>query len=392
MSVEPLDCPAALSHHWLVRRRGGEKVLDALASLVPAAPVYTLVHDPRGFRSGPAMPGPTAPDAAATILGGRRRRVITSWLQALPAVQRYYPQLLPLLPSAARALHVAPARLVICSDAAIAKAMTVDASSHLVCYCHSPMRYVWEGAISGQYAATLPAPLRPLWPRVCAAIRRADAAAARRVDRFIANSRTVADRIRRCYGRDATVIYPPVDVPEAPPPRQAREEYYLAVGHHVAYKRLDLAVEACERLGRRLVVIGTGPDVARLSREHRPEIEFHGFQTDAEVIRHYQKARALLFPGEEDFGIVPVEALAHGCPVVAYGRGGAGETVVPGVSGVLFEEQSVDALAAAMLDAEAADFDATVLHAQARRFALSRFLREARDFLRGSIESPRETR
>lgn len=372
MSIEPLPCPAALSHHWLVRRRGGEKVLDAIAMLVPDAPVYTLVHDPAGMGD---------PDRHVSLLGGRRHRVITSWLQRLPGVARYYPQLLPLLPAAARAMHIGPAKLVICSDAAIAKAMTVDDASRLVCYCHSPMRYVWEPAISEQYAATLPRLLRPLWPAVCARVRRADARAARRVDRFVANSRTVAERIKRCYGREADVVYPPVDVPEAPPPPGVREDYYLAVGHHVAYKRLDLAVEACVRLGRRLVVIGGGPEAARL-RETRPAgVEFLGFQPDAEVVRRYRAARGLLFPGEEDFGIVPVEAIAHGCPVIAYGRGGATETVVDGVTGVRFAEQSVESVVEAIGRAESTVLEPEVLHGHARRFNVGRFHSEIRTIL-----------
>lgn len=408
MLIEPLPCPAALSHHWLVRRRGGEKVLDAIATLVPDAPVYTLVHDPAGFPAdvdrSPTVETmedrpptglftdealfakktgrrPVPHPESSIVLGGRRHRVITSWLQALPGVTRYYPQLLPLLPAAARAMHIGAARLVICSDAAIAKSMTVDESSRLVCYCHSPMRYVWEEAISEQYAATLPGVLRPMWPAVCAFVRRADARAARRVDRFVANSRTVAERIRRCYGREADVVYPPVDVPEEPPPPGPREDYYLAVGHHVAYKRLDLAVEACVRLGRRLVVIGGGREAARL-RDTRPAgVEFLGFQPDAEVVRRYRAARGLLFPGEEDFGIVPVEAMAHGCPVIAYGRGGATETVADGVTGALFAEQAVESVVEAIGRAESTMFDPRVLHAHALRFNMERFLSEIRFIL-----------
>ena len=222
--------------------------------------------------------------------------------------------------------------------------MPPDERSKLVCYCHSPMRYVWEDEISREYCATLPAPLRPLWRPLVARLQQADHRAAQRVDQFVANSRHVAARIQRHYGRDALVVHPPVDLPPAPV-TQPREDFYLCVGHHVPYKRLDLAVEACRQLGRRLVVIGSGPDVARLRPRSGERVTWLGWQTTEAIYDHYRRARALLFPGEEDFGIVPVEAMAHGCPVIAFGVGGATETVVPGETGLLFDEQTADCAA-----------------------------------------------
>ena len=328
--VTPLGCSAVLTHHWLVRRRGGERVLEALYELVPGSPVYTLVHDPAGFVSGEA--GRAYPWECAS------RDVYTSFLQHLPGARRHYPKLLPLLAPAARRMKLPPVDLVLGSDAALAKAMTPDRSSKLVCYCHSPARYVWD--LVETYGETLPRVLRPFWPALARRIRAADRRAAQRVDQFVANSHHVAQRIARHYGRKSVVVHPPVDLPPEPW-REAREDFYLCVGQHVHYKRLDLAIEACQALKRKLLVIGEGPDVRRYQSLNDPLISFLGWQSGDEINRYYRRARALLFPGEEDFGIVPVEAIAHGCPVIAYGVGGATETVVDGLSGVWFEEQTV---------------------------------------------------
>jgi len=364
---------SVLTHHWLIRRRGGEKVLAALRELLPAAPLYTLLCDPDGFSA--AEWRELLPRGA----GDPRTAVHTSWLQRIPGARRRYPNLLPLMPAAARSMKLPAAKLVVCSDAAIAKAMRVDPRSRLVCYCHSPMRYVWD--LRDEYRRTLPAPLRPLWNPLTDSLRRADRRAAQRVDQFVANSQCVVERIRRAYGRDSVVVHPPVDLPPAPPPAGSREDFFLCVGHHVPYKRLDLAVDACRRLKRRLVVIGDGPDVARLRGGADERIAFLGYQPDAVVYEHYRRAAGLIFAGEEDFGIVPVEAIAQGCPVIAYAAGGARETVRDGVSGVWFEAQTVDALCAAIERCESVRFDAGTMRADAERFSRARFLAEMRGVL-----------
>ncbi|MCG3128207.1 MAG: D-inositol-3-phosphate glycosyltransferase [Phycisphaerae bacterium] len=346
---------AVLTHHWLVRRRGGEKVLEALRGFAPHAPLYTLVHDRRA-------------DA------GDWPDVRTSALQRLPGAARHYPKLLPLMPWAARRMHLPPVELVLCSDAALAKAMTAHADSFLVCYCHSPMRYVWD--LSDVYEQTLPRWLRPAWRSMIPWLRRVDAQAAQRVDVFVANSQHVAERIRRCYGRSSVVVHPPVELPTAPASDSRRERFLLCVGYHVGYKRLDIAVDACERLGRELVVIGDGPDVARFRAKHLRYVHFLGWTPDDVIIDHYQRAAALLFAGEEDFGIVPVEAMAHGCPVVAYAVGGARETVIPGKTGVWFEQQSVECMMDAINRCERLRFDAAAMHAHASSFGIVRFRRE----------------
>jgi glycosyltransferase involved in cell wall biosynthesis len=381
-SVAPLACSAVLTHHWLVRYRGGEKVLAALSELLPDAPVYTLVHDAAGLGR---------PDADATPSPPRwltdSTRVRTSWLQHLPGARRHYPKLLPLMPLAARSVRLPAADLVVCSDAAIAKAMTPNPRSRVVCYCHSPMRYVWEPQIAREYRQTLPPPLRPLWGPLAAYLRRADRRAAAHVHTFVANSQHVAERIRRHYARDAAIVHPPIDLPVAPGPAR-REPFYLCVGHHVAYKRLDLAVAACRQLGRRLVVIGEGPDVERLRPTAGGDVTFLGWQPDAVMYDHYRRARALLFPGEEDFGIVPVEAMAHGCPVISYARGGATETVTDGRTGVFFAEQSPAALADAIRRLETLTFDPAALHADMQRFSRRRFLEQMRAVLADALAAP----
>lgn len=357
----------ALTHHWLVRRRGGERVLEALAELAPGAPIYTLIHDPAYH---PRVPMPVA--------------IHTSWLQRLPAAKQRYPWLLPLMPRAARSVRLPEVDLVICSDAAFAKAMTPHPRSVVVCYCHSPPRYVWD--LVEEYRASLPSILRPFWRGLARRLREADRRAAERVSVFVANSRTVQARIRRSYGRESVVVYPPVDIPDALAPAP-RDDYYLCVGHHVPYKRLDLAVAAVERLKRRLVVIGEGPDVARLRRDSSQRVRFLGWQSDEVIREHYVRCAALLFPGEEDFGIVPVEAMAHGAPVIALGRGGATETVIDGRSGVLFATPTVEALCAAVLRAEKLCFVPSELRAVATRFDKARFLTEMRLVLADATKS-----
>lgn len=379
---EPLECSAALSHHWLVRRRGGEKVLEALAALLPGAPIYTLVcAESYDFDGGD---GP--PDVQGTLRG---RDVRTSPLAWLPGVAGYYPRLLPLMPLAARAVKLPAVDLVVCSDASVAKAMRARRRTRVVCYCHSPVRYAWQGRVYREYRKTLPRWARPLWGLLTAYIRQADRRAARRVDLFVANSAHVAARIKRCYGREAVVVHPPVELPPAPTVGP-REDFLLCVGHHVPYKRLDIAVEAARGLRRRLIVIGTGPDIDRLRLREERHVTCMGWQSDEVVRDHFSRAAALLFPGEEDFGIVPVEAMAHGCPVVAYGRGGACETVVDGVTGMLFPRQTGQSLIDGLRRAEGITWDPVAMFQHAQRFSYPRFLKEMREVLGGVLRGEAE--
>lgn len=367
-AAAPLHCSAVLTHHWLVRRRGGEAVLSALCELLPDAPIHTLVHDPAGVGDG--WP-----------------QVHTSFLQNIPGARRHYPKLLPLMPLAARRMRLPKVDLVVCSDAALAKAMTPHADSKVVCYCHSPMRYAWEPAIAADYARALPPGLRLAFRVTAARVRKADRRAAPRVDQFVANSKHVAERIRRCYERDSVVVHPPVDLPPEPA-TTPRESFYLCLGQHVPYKRLDLAVDACRKLGRRLVVIGDGPGLRHIDPQRDLHVQTLGWQSRDVIEDHLRRAAALIFPGEEDFGIVPVEAMAQGCPVIAYAVGGATETVIPDRTGVWFEEQTVDSLADALRRVERMTFDARAMHAHTQQFSRERFLREMRDVLNSVLHAP----
>lgn len=351
-----------LVHDWLTGMRGGEKCLEVLCRRWPHAPLYTLLHC-RGR-------------VASSI---ERLPIHTSWLQALPGVHRYYRYLLPLLPAAA-AWRLPACDLVVSLSHCVAKGARAPASVPHVCYCLTPMRYAWDlrdayFSLSGWKGRLL--------ERLLRALREWDQRTAERVTHFVAISQTVRERIARCYGRPSTIIYPPVDTDYYCPAPTWRQDYYLAVSAFAPYKRLDLAIAACQRLRRRLVIIGTGPDARRLRALAGPTVRFLGWQPD-EVIRHHlRQCRALLFPGEEDFGIVPVEAQACGTPVIAYGRGGATETVVPPgtgaeATGLWFEEQTPECLSEALERFERCgdDLDPTAARQQAQRFSRERFARE----------------
>jgi glycosyltransferase involved in cell wall biosynthesis len=348
---------AALAHHWAVGMRGGEKVLEALGGMFPEAPIYTLVAKPENLSESL-----------------RRHRFITSPLQRLPGGARHYKKLLPLFPWAIRRLRVADGtRVVISSDASMIKGLTVPEGAVHICYCHSPPRYLWDmsdiylkntaglGAIGG-------AVFRSVIPRA----RSFDRAAAGRVTHFIANSAFVQKRIRDFYGRDAEVIHPPVDV-DAFDAGRARADFYLLVSELVPYKRVDLAVEAFRKTGRRLVVIGDGSEMAALRASAPANVEFLGRQPFPVLREHFETCRAFLYPQIEDFGITAVEAQAAGSPVIAYRAGGALETVIEGETGIFFGEQSAASLAEAVMACEGGTFDSGRCRANAERFRAASF-------------------
>ena len=318
----------ALLHYWLTNMRGGEKVLAALGELFPDADVFT-----HAFGRGMSEEG-----------RGKRWRnhdVYESFIASLPLGRRHPQTYLPLMPLATRALKLKGYDLIVSSESGPIKGIRKPKGARHVCYCHTPMRYLWdlhdeyyrEAGIGGKLAMKLFTPY----------LRKEDLRSADSVDAFVANSHFVAERIRRIYGRDSVVVHPPVNVDffsapiEQPSNRTIKQfPYYLFVGANVKYKRLDLAEAACRRMGRKLVVAkGVG---------------------DEELRALYAGAKALIFPGIEDFGIVPVEAQAAGTPVIAFGKGGALETVVDGVTGIFFKEQSVESLCHAIEEFEGRDF------------------------------------
>jgi glycosyltransferase involved in cell wall biosynthesis len=351
----------AIVHDWLTGMRGGEKVLEAICELYPDATLYTLVQ----------VPG----SVSARI---ERHRIKRSLVQRLPRAGEFYRQYLPLFPTMVELFDLDRYNLVISSSHCAAKSVIPSGAATHVCYCHSPMRYAWDQFSSyfgpeqvGEFRSRL---LRP----VLARLARWDAATAGRVDRFLANSQYVAGRIRRYYNRGSTVVYPPVDTtfyrPPASWPAQPSESTFLVVSALVPYKRVNIAIEACRRIGARLRIVGRGPEEARLRLSADSNVEFMGWCSDEDIRDLYSQSTAVLLPGTEDFGMVPVEAQACGIPVVAYGEGGARETVVDGETGVLVAEASAAAFADGLERVRSLRFDRAAIRAHAERFSRAQFM------------------
>jgi glycosyltransferase involved in cell wall biosynthesis len=359
-----------LVHDWLTGMRGGEKCLEALCRRWPEAPLLTLLH-----RRGSVSP----------VI--ENRPIKTSFLQYFPQVHRYYRYLLPLMPLAT-GWKVPPCELVISFSHCVAKAVQPPPGVPHVCYCFTPMRYAWHMR-PAYFAEGRRARWRDrLVQRLLAWLRDWDRRTAARVTHFVAISRTVQQRIAECYGRDSSVIYPPVDTDFYTPASMPREDYFLVVSAFAPYKRLDIAITACNRLRRRLIVIGQGQENQRLRALAGPTVTFLGWQPDAVIRDHFRRCRALLFPGEEDFGIVPLEAQACGCPVIAFGKGGATETIVPPggkqePTGCFFEEQTPECLLAALeqFGSTREQLDPKEARRQALRFNQRRFEAELVGYL-----------
>jgi len=359
----------ALVHDWLTGMRGGERCLEVVCELFPDAPLFTLVH----------VPGSVSPVI-------ERRRVVTSFVQRLPAAAAQYRRYLPLFPAAVRRFDLARYDLVLSLSHCVAKGVRTPPGALHLCYCFTPMRYVWDLA-DDYLGARAGLATRLLAPPVAAGLRRWD----RRnesIHGIVAISHHIAERIRRVWGREADVIHPPVDV-ERFRIADRVDDYYLVVSALVPYKRIDLAIGAARRLGRRLLIVGTGPEERRLKALAGPSIEFLGWRDDREVAELYARCRAVLFPAVEDFGIVPLEAAAAGRPTVALGRGGVLETMVPlgaehaAPTALFFAEQTVEALAGAIRAFEAAEdrFDPKALRERAREFDRPVFKRRLAEYV-----------
>jgi len=348
---------AAIVHYWLLNQRGGEKVLDGLCRLLPDADIFTLFCDPATL----------SPEV-------RRHRVTTSFLNPM---RRWYRNLLPLMPMALESFDLRGYDLVVSSESGPAKGVITSSGTRHLCYCHTPMRYLWD-----LYPAYRNEWTRSRWKRAAMTplsnyLRLWDYASAARVDRFVANSENVRARIWKTYRREAEVVHPPVDVDAFE--WKPADDYFLIVSELVPYKRIDTAVRLFSHSGRRLRIAGAGPETGKLRKMAAPNVEFLGRVTDQELRELYARCRALLLPGEEDFGITPVEALASGKPVIALGRGGALETVPP-FGGVFCDEPTEEHLADALKRFEALEPDvrAGELQEYARRFSEDEFARKMR--------------
>jgi glycosyltransferase involved in cell wall biosynthesis len=364
----------AIVHDWIWSMAGGERVVEAALAEFPQADVFALIVNHRG------VSGPLA-----------QKRIRTSFLQRVPGGVRHYRWFLPLFPIAAEQFDLRGYDLVISSDSACVKGLLKSARTLHVCYCHTPMRYAWDLYLDYLEAAR-PGLIRGALMRLFLHyVRMYDFGAAQRVDRFVANSRFVARRIRNTYRRDADVIHPPVRTGYFVPDPDARSPgaFDLIVSRLVSYKRVDLAVEAYRGLGRDLVVIGDGPDERRLRRSAPPNVRFLGAVADGEVLRHMQTCRAFLLPGVEDFGISAVEAQSCGRPVVAFRDGGACETVVDGVTGLFFDRQTPQDLRDAVERSGRVEWDAARIRGNALAFSEDRFRRELRDAVAGWMDEHR---
>ncbi len=360
----------ALVHDWLTGMRGGEKVLEVLCELYPDAPIFTLVHN-----EGSVSP----------VI--ERHPIRTSFLQRLPAKRTHYRSYLPLMPMAAESLDLSGFDLILSTSHAVVKGVRPDPGALHLCYCHTPMRYVWDQYDEYFGPGRAGPATRTAMALVAPYLRRWDIRTAARVDHFIANSRNVADRIARIYRRSADVLHAPVDC------SRFRVEthddgYDLIVSALVPYKRIELAIEAYRGRSDRLLIVGSGPERVRLEQSAPRNVEFLGWRSDEDLARLYQGCRALIFPGEEDFGIVPLEAMACGKPVVAFARGGALETVVDegeGRTGVFFREQTVEALLGALERVRAVRFDPSAIRRHAEEFDRSRFTKRFADLIRTRV-------
>ncbi len=330
--------------------RGGEKVLLSLARLFPDAPIFTLLH----------VRGSLAPELQS-------REIRASFLQHIPGVDRHYRQLLPLFPLAAERFDLRGFDLVVSSSHCVAKGVRPGRGARHLCYCHTPMRYVWDRYDDYFGPGRLGPLARAVVPAVRAGLRAWDVATASRVDCFVANSVHVAGRIQRYYGRPAEVIPPPVDTDFfTPAESETPGSYDLVVSALAPYKRIDLALEAYRGTGRPLWIVGTGPEEARLRAIAPAEASFLGRQTDLELRALLRGCRAVLMPGVEDFGIVPLEAMACGRPAVVFAEGGGAETVEHRRTGLLFHEPTPAALRAAVASLDATRFDRLTLRARAQ--------------------------
>jgi len=358
----------ALVHDYLNQMGGAERVVLAFHEIFPDAPLYTSIYDPR--RVDPAF---------------QKMDIRTSFMQKLPLVKKHHQPFLPLYPFAMERLDLRGFDLVLSSSSAFGKAIITRPETVHICYCHTPMRWCWnyEEYIERERLDRIS---RTILPFLMTGLRIWDQMSSMRVDHFIANSPAVAERIQKYYRRDAVVIPPPVEASRfAFDPATNVEEYLLIVSRLLPYKRIDLAIEACNRLQLPLVIIGSGRDEKRLKHMAGPTIRFMGQLSDTQILQYYAHCRAFILPGEEDFGITPLEAQASGRPVIAYGVGGALASVIDGVTGTFFYAQTVESLAEVLESFDERKYDPQSARNNALEFDMPRFHRRILQFIQARM-------
>ncbi len=369
----------AIVHHWFISLAGGERVVDTIASMFPNADVFTLFLDEK--KLPPAIKE-------------QKHKITASFLNKLPVARRVHRHLLPFYPVAVEMLDLSGYDLVITSDSGPMKGVVTGLNATHICYCHSPMRYLWDG--HSAYLRGMPPLMRPVFGLTSHYVRNWDYSAAQRVEYFIANSKYVATRIWKYYRRESTIIHPPINTSRGFLAKK-HGNYYLTVGRLVPYKRTDILIDACGRLGRKLVIVGDGPEMKRLKKQAGQNVEFLGELEESQLRNMYAECRALLFAADEDFGMVALEAQSYGRPVIAFGKGGSLETVVgryagsgwkngqevSGITGVFFEQQTTESLAEAILSFEAAEesFLPQRIQLHARKFDTAVFVDRLRNYI-----------
>ncbi len=352
----------AVVHDYFIQLGGAEKVTEEIVRMMPGSALFSTVALPSQMPKGLVD-----------------QQVHTSWMQHLPELKKWYRAYFPLYPFAVQSLDLSDFDLIISSSSGYAKGVRTRPDAVHVCYCHTPMRWVWS---FDDYSAreNMGNFKRRALGRMMSPLRHWDLKASRQPDYYVANSRNVANRIKLIYGRSSQVIHPPIDLSRFQPSRE-QGDYYLVLARLVSYKRIDIAVEACTRLGRQLVVIGEGPDRARLQELAGPTVRFLGRLSDSEVEHYASRCRALLFPGEEDFGMAPLEIAAAGRPTIAYRAGGAVETIIEGKTGAFFDQQDPVDVMRAIEEFEQKDWPSHVLSRHAKGFSSEVFQNSFKQFL-----------
>jgi len=351
----------AIVTDWLTNYGGAESVISAFHDLFPDAPVYTTMYRPKNVREL-----------------GKLKDVRTTWLNKLPIKHQW---LLGQMPTAIEMMDLDEFDIVLSSCHSVSKGVITKPSTLHVCYCHTPMRYAWESWDFETRLKKFPSILHPLIRKQIAKIREWDYCAAQRVDKYIANSTYTGNQIQKYYKRDSDVIYPPVHTEKFKPLKNPSEKYYFSIGRLIPYKKFDLIVETFNQLGLPLKIAGTGPDFNKIRKMAKKNVEILGHVDDKILVELYANSKALLFPQIEDAGIVPLEAMASGRPVIALNRGGSLDTMIENKTGVFFNEQTVESLSDAIYKFEKMDFDPKFIRKHAESFDVEIFKQKISDYI-----------